>query len=188
MFKAIAQWFCPSSKKIADKAADKIQESYNGIDAAKRETVARYANKAAAVAKYGEELNAMLTDGTIDNVEKGVLSARLETLIEAAKQIVFASLVVCVFAGCKTYYENAGMRVRAGNVTAPVEVSEPTTSCNVRFLFFLNGVDLYAAKGYEVKMDYAAFDGGSWLTSATSQTVHVAVSPIATNAVKGVTR
>lgn len=181
MFKAIAQWLCPSSKKIADMAAEKIQESYNGIDAAKRETVSAYAQKAQTVAKYGEELNAMLTDGKIDDIEKGVLAERLATLIEAAKQIVFASLLLCacLFAGCKTYYENAGMRVRAGSVTAPVEVSEPTSSVNVRLLFFLDGVDLYAAKGYTVEMDYAKTNGSTWLSPAVTQGVHVVVRPVA---------
>ena len=80
-------------------------------------------------------------------------------------------------AGCKTYYENVGVRVRAGEITAPIEVSEPTSSANVRFLFFLNGVDLYAAKGCEVKMNYCAVSAGTWLTSATTQSVEVVVTP-----------
>lgn len=85
--------------------------------------------------------------------------------------------------GCKTYYENAGMRVRAGSVTAPIEVSEPTSSTNIRLLFFLDGVDLYATKGSEVEMRYYTANSGSWLTSATTQAVEVAVTPWVTNAV-----
>ena len=86
-----------------------------------------------------------------------------------------ASLVL----GCKTYYENAGMRVRAGEITAPIELSEPTSSTNIRFLFFLNGVDLYATKGSEVRMRYTSVKDGNWLTSATTQAVEVAVKPVA---------
>lgn len=103
---------------------------------------------------------------------------------------VFATLLLssaCCLLGCKTYFENAGMRVRAGEITAPIEVSEPTTSCNIRFLFFLNGVDLYATKGSEVRMCYTSVKSGNWLTSATTQTVEVAVTPWPTNAVKSVT-
>lgn len=95
------------------------------------------------------------------------------------------ALCVCVL-GCKTYYENAGMRVRAGSVTAPIEVSEPTSSTNIRLLFFLDGVDLYATKGSAVEMRYYTANGGSWITSATTQAVEVAVTPWPTNALHSV--
>ena len=85
--------------------------------------------------------------------------------------------------GCKTYYENAGLRVRTGSVKAPIEVSEPTSSTNIRFLFFLDGVDLYATKGSAVEMRYYTANGGSWLTSATTQAVEVVVTPWPTNGV-----
>lgn len=99
-----------------------------------------------------------------------------------------AGLLVCILCltlcgGCKTYYENAGMRVRAGEVTAPIELSEPTSSTNVRFLFFLNGVDIYATKGSAVSMKYCSVKGGTWLTSATTQAVEVVVTPWPTNGV-----
>ena len=101
-------------------------------------------------------------------------------------QIVTACAVFCLASlvlGCRTYYENAGMRVRAGSVTAPIEVSEPTSSTNIRLLFFLDGVDLYAAKGSSVEMRYYAANGGSWLTGATTQAVEVVVTPWPTNGV-----
>lgn len=95
-----------------------------------------------------------------------------------------ACVALCVCAvGCKTYYENAGMRVRAGSVTAPIEVSEPTSSTNIRLLFFLDGVDLYATKGSTVEMFYYTASGGSWLTGAKTQAVEVVVSPVLTNLV-----
>ena len=93
-----------------------------------------------------------------------------------------AIAAACLFcAGCKTYYENAGVRVRTGNVTAPVEVSEPTSSANAKFLFFMDGADVYVAKGYGVTIDYSAVYAGSWLTSASTQGVRVVVSPCVTN-------
>ena len=85
--------------------------------------------------------------------------------------------------GCKTYYENAGLRVRTGSVKAPIEVSEPTSSTNIRLLFFLDGVDLYATKGSAVEMRYYTANGGSWLTSAATQAVEVVVTPWPTNGV-----
>lgn len=105
---------------------------------------------------------------------------RLRT-VTACAVFCLASLVL----GCKTYYENAGMRVRAGSVTAPIEVSEPASSTNIRLLFFLDGVDLYAAKGSAVKMRYYTANGGSWLTGATTQSVEVVVTPCPTNVVDG---
>ena len=101
-------------------------------------------------------------------------------------QIVTACAVFCLASlvlGCKTYYENAGVRVRTGNVTAPVEVSEPTSSANAKFLFFMDGADVYVAKGYGVEIDYSAAYAGTWLTSASTQAVHVVVTPWPTNGV-----
>ena len=97
--------------------------------------------------------------------------------------VIMLFVMACVFAciGCKTYYENAGMRVRAGSVKAPIEVSEPTSSTNIRLLFFLNGVDLYATKGSAVEMSYYTANGGNWLTPATTQAVEVVVTPCPTN-------
>ena len=95
-------------------------------------------------------------------------------------RIVTACAVFCLVSlvlGCKTYYENAGLRIRTGSVKAPIEVSEPTSSTNIRLLFFLDGIDLYATKGSAVEMRYYTANGGSWLTSAMTQSVYVAVSP-----------
>ena len=101
-------------------------------------------------------------------------------------QVVTACAVFCLASlvlGCKTYYENAGVRVRTGNVTAPVEVSEPTSSANAKFLFFMDGSDVYVAKGYGVEIDYSAAYAGTWLTSASTQAVRVVVTPWQTNGV-----
>ena len=97
--------------------------------------------------------------------------------------MLFVLVLVLACCGCKTYYENAGVRVRTGSVKAPIEVSEPTSSTNIRLLFFLDGVDLYATKGSAVEMRYYTANGGSWLTGATTQAVEVVVTPWPTNGV-----
>ena len=105
-------------------------------------------------------------------------------LVTACAVFCLASLVL----GCKTYYENAGLRVRTGSVKAPIEVSEPTSSTNIRLLFFLDGVDLYATKGSAVEMSYYTASGGNWLTSATTQAVEVVVTPWPTNGTSKVSK
>lgn len=95
-------------------------------------------------------------------------------------------IAICLTAGCQSFYENAGMRVRTGSITAPVEFSDPTSAMNIRCLFFMDGADVYAAKGSQVSVSYTSVNAGSWLTSATTQTCMVAVMPAeaVTNAVK----
>lgn len=65
---------------------------------------------------------------------------------------VLACILACC--GCKAFYENAGAYVRTGSVTAPIEISEPTSSVNVRALYAMDGIDFYAAKNCRVKMWY----------------------------------
>ena len=98
--------------------------------------------------------------------------------------LLFVLVFVLACCGCKTYYENAGMRVRIGSVKAPIEVSEPTSSANAKFLFFMDGADVYVAKGYGVEIDYSAACAGTWLTSASTQAVRVVVTPWRTNGVE----
>ena len=70
--------------------------------------------------------------------------------------VIMLFVMACVFActGCKSFYENAGAHVRTGSVTAPIEISEPTSSVNVRALYAMDGIDFYAAKNCRVKMWY----------------------------------
>ena len=98
---------------------------------------------------------------------------RRPRIATACAVFCLASLVL----GCKTYYENAGLRLRAGNVKAPLEISEPTSSTNAKFMFMMDGTDVYVAKGYCVEVEYSAVSSGTWLTSAMTQSVYVAVSP-----------
>lgn len=89
MLKAIAKFICPSSRSIAEAAADKIQSGVNGIDAEKKAVVAKYATAANEIGEIGNRLTAMLKDGSIDNAEKALLVGYIETLTNKAKALVF---------------------------------------------------------------------------------------------------
>lgn len=84
-----AKKLCPSSKTIAKATADKAQKDYNGIDQAKRELIARYADKADAFNEYAKKLRQMIADGKIDDLERDQLAEMLEPIIEKAKALVF---------------------------------------------------------------------------------------------------
>ena len=160
-------------------------------------------NAIGAVATAVEQIAVHIKDGEYTPDEMDADIDAIEAAIDAWKEAkmkawpkdnVFTLVLAAIFTmsalsflmGCKTYYENAGMRVRAGSITAPIELSEPTSSTNIRLLFFLDGVDLYATKGSAVEMRYYTANGGSFLTSATTQAVEVAVTPWPTNGVKSV--
>jgi len=64
------------------------------------------------------------------------------------------AFAVCALSGCKAFYENAGSHTRVGSLTAPVEVSEPSSSMNVRALYSMDGADVYTAKDSLVKITY----------------------------------
>ena len=71
-------------------------------------------------------------------------------IMTACTAFVISSMV----AGCKAFYENAGAHVRTGSLSAPIEISEPTSSINIRALYAMDGIDFYAAKNCRVKMWY----------------------------------
>lgn len=89
MLKSIAKWLCPSSRKIAEAAADKIQNGVNGIDAEKKALVSKYATAANEIGEIGNRLTSMLKDGSIDDAEKSTLVAYIEMLADKAKALVF---------------------------------------------------------------------------------------------------
>lgn len=89
MFKKIAKFLCPSSKKIADKAAHSIAAGYNGIGDGSRQKIAKYSEIAKRFGEYQAKLDAIVADGRIDEAEEARISAALEPMIEDAKKIVF---------------------------------------------------------------------------------------------------
>ena len=203
----LAKLICEAFTKLLKKAdPDKLRDYSElaakiagfirtGIDLFVKDERIRAAANATAAAI--EALANHIKDGQYDEAELDSDVDNIEACIEAWKQVascphqVIRALLMtaaacgCAVAlsGCAAYYENVGVRVRAGEITAPIEVSEPTSSANVRFLFFLDGVDLYAAKGSDVSMTYNAVSSGTWLTSATTQSVSVVVRPATLRAV-----
>lgn len=91
--------------------------------------------------------------------------------------VAISLAAILAITGCKSFYENAGLHVRTGSITAPIELSEPTSSFNCRFLFFLDGIDLYASKGSKIVMKYESINAGTWLTSASTQKCEVVITP-----------
>lgn len=89
MLKSLAKLICPSSRSIAESAANSIQAGYNGIAIDKREKIAHYTSIAKKAAQYAERLDALAADGKIDDAERERIAAALEPLIESAKEIVF---------------------------------------------------------------------------------------------------
>lgn len=69
-------------------------------------------------------------------------------------KIVFAIASAAILAGCASFYEHAGAKVRMGSVLAPIEISEPTSSVKARALYSLDGIDFYAAKNCVASMSY----------------------------------
>jgi len=68
--------------------------------------------------------------------------------------VLLAAVIGCALSGCRAFYENAGSRTVVGSVTSPIEVSEPTSSCNIRALYSMDGADVYTAKDSLVKIVY----------------------------------
>lgn len=98
-------------------------------------------------------------------------------------------LAVCLCAtGCKSFYENAGVHVRTGSVMAPIELSEPTSSVNVRALYTMDGIDMYAAKNCVVKMSYTNVYTNTYLGIVNThgkQSSHVEIEPTMDNSEPG---
>ena len=89
MLKSIAKFFCPSSKKLADGAANRIATGFNSIDADARVKLVRYSACAKCIAVYQAKLDEIVADGRIDADEEARIAAALEPMIEEAKKIVF---------------------------------------------------------------------------------------------------
>jgi len=68
--------------------------------------------------------------------------------------ILAGCIALCFCTGCKAFYDNAGSHTRVGSLTAPVEISEPSSTLNVRALYFMDGADVYTAKDALVKIIY----------------------------------
>lgn len=68
--------------------------------------------------------------------------------------LLFAALVAALCGGCRAFYENSGSEIEVGEITAPMNLSEPTSSCKLQLLFDLTGAKVWTAKDSLVKVTY----------------------------------
>lgn len=72
---------------------------------------------------------------------------------------ILAAVVIAIGAmmlsGCKAFYENSGSHTVVGSLTAPVEVTEPTSSCNIKALYTMDGADVWTSRDSIVRIKYA---------------------------------
>lgn len=72
--------FVPSAKTLAELSANGITRGINGCGETTRDKIARIAAIGEAASKSSAELSSMLTDGKIDETEKGRIAKMLEPL------------------------------------------------------------------------------------------------------------
>ena len=80
MLKSLIKLFIPSSKKLADMAAEQIYDAVNGSD--KEAQIANMANYLDPISTLTTKLVNLLHDGKLDEAEKKEISEALEPFIE----------------------------------------------------------------------------------------------------------
>ena len=80
MIKSLLKIFLPSSKKLADMAAEKLYDAVNGSD--KEEQIANTAKLIDPLATLTTKLLNILKDGKLDEAEKKEISESLEPFID----------------------------------------------------------------------------------------------------------
>lgn len=80
MIKSLLKIFLPSSKKLADMAAEKIYEAVNGSN--KEEQIANMAKYIDPLSTLTTKLVNKLHDGKLDEAEKKEISEALQPFIE----------------------------------------------------------------------------------------------------------
>ena len=86
MIKSLLKIFLPSSKKLADMAAEKIYEAVNGSN--KEEQIANMAKYIDPLSTLTTKLVNLLKDGKLDEEEKKEISEALEPFIEKLIKIL----------------------------------------------------------------------------------------------------
>ena len=80
MIKSLLKIFLPSSKKLADMAAEKLYEAVNGSN--KEEQIANMAKYIDPLSTLTTKLVNLLKDGKLDEAEKKEISESLEPFID----------------------------------------------------------------------------------------------------------
>lgn len=84
--KKLIKWFMPSSKKLSNMAAEKIQAAIN--QSGKEDLIAKYASMADSATEIQKWVTELLVDGKIDDMEKSEISDKLEPLLKKIIDIV----------------------------------------------------------------------------------------------------
>ena len=83
IIKAIA-----TPERLSGYAADGIQRGVNGTKEETAATVAKYAAFANEAAEFAKNISAMLTDGRIEDSERGTLQKMLEPMFAKVMELV----------------------------------------------------------------------------------------------------
>lgn len=84
--KKLIKWFMPSSKKLSDMAAEKIQSAVN--QSGKEDLIAKYASMADSATEIQKWITELLVDGKIDDMEKSDIAEKLQPLIQKVVDIL----------------------------------------------------------------------------------------------------
>ena len=75
-------------ERLSGYAADGIQRGVNGTADETAATVAKYATITNEMAELAKNISAMLTDGRIDDMERGTLQKMLEPMFAKVMELV----------------------------------------------------------------------------------------------------
>lgn len=84
--KKLIKWLMPSSKKLSNMAADKIQDAVN--QSGKEDIIAKYATMADSATEIQKWVTEILVDGKIDDIEKSEIAEKLQPLIQKVVDLI----------------------------------------------------------------------------------------------------
>lgn len=84
--KKLIKWLMPSSKKLSNMAADKIQNAIN--QSGKEDIIAKYATMADSATEIQKWVTELLVDGKIDDIEKSEITEKLQHLIQKVVDLI----------------------------------------------------------------------------------------------------
>ena len=84
--KKLIKWLIPSSKKLSNMAAEKIQAAIN--QSGKEDLIAKYASMADSATEIQKWITELLVGGKIDDMEKSDIASRLEPLLKKIVELI----------------------------------------------------------------------------------------------------
>lgn len=70
------------------------------------------------------------------------------------KKLFYLIVISIAFAGCKAFYENTGSHTQVGEISTPLELSEPTSNFSIKALFEIVGCDVWCEKQSIINIVY----------------------------------